>query len=73
MKWAVDKIINGIATIENIDTLEKKEISIKLLPTSTTEGTILRYENGKYIQDSFFEEKRKLNIEERFKRLRNNN
>ena len=28
MKWAVDKIINGIATIENIETLEKKEISI---------------------------------------------
>ena len=73
MKWAVDKIINGIATIENIKTLEKKEISIKLLPTSTTERTILRYENNKYIQDNCLEKERKLSIEERFKRLRNNN
>ena len=73
MKWAVDKIINGIATLEDIETLEKKEISTSLLPSSIHEGAILNYEDNKYTLDKIVEDERKLNIEERFKRLRNNN
>ena len=70
MKWAVDKIINDIATLENIETLEKKEISTSLLPTSIHEGAILKYEDNKYTLDRIIEEERKLSIEERFKKLR---
>ena len=51
MKWAVDKIINDIATLENIETLEKKEISTSLLPTSIHEGAILKYEDNKYTSE----------------------
>lgn len=73
MKWAIDKIIDNIAIIENINTLEKKEISIELLPSSISEGTILKYKNNTYQLDKNEEEIRRISIEERFKRLRNNN
>lgn len=72
MKWAIDKIINNIVIIENINTLEKKELDINLLPPSIHEGSILIYKNDNYILDIDEEEQRKKLIEERFKRLRNN-
>lgn len=72
MKWAVDKIINNIATIENINTLEKKEIDIAILPFSIHEGSILINKDGIYELELNEEERRRKLIEERFKRLRNN-
>lgn len=71
MKWAIDRIINDIVIIENIETLEKKEVSIELLPTSIHEGTILIYENEKYKLNESLEEQRRRIIEEKFKKLRN--
>lgn len=73
MKWAVDRIINDIVIIENIETLEKREVDITLLPSSIYEGSILVYQNNKYILDETEEEQRRRLIEEKFMRLRNNN
>lgn len=73
MKWTVDKIIDNIVVLENMETLEKVEIDVKLLPFSIHEGAILVDMNGEYIMDKTEEEKRRQLIEEKFRRLRNNN
>ena len=73
MKWAVDRIIDNIAVIENIKTLEKKEIDITTLTFSIYEGAILTYENNIYKLDETEEERRRRVILEKFNRLRNNN
>lgn len=73
MKWAIDRIIDNIVIIENIETGELKEVNIKILPFSIQEGTILIYKNNKYELNKTFEDKRRQMIEERFKRLRNKN
>lgn len=72
MKWAVDRIIDNIAVIENIKTLEKKEIDITLLHFSIYEGAILTYENNIYKLDETEEEIRRKIILEKFNKLRNN-
>lgn len=71
MMWAVDKIDEGIALLENTDTLEKKEVYTSLLPSSIHEGSILIYENDTYFLCLTEEEKRRQEIRERFSRLRN--
>ena len=73
MKYAVDRIINNIAILENIDTLETKEIALTTLPFSIYEGAILIYQDNNYILDKTEEEKRKRTILEKFNKLRNNN
>ena len=73
MKYAVDRIINNIAIIENIDTLETKEINITTLPFSIYEGAILTYLDNIYKLDETEEEKRRRIILEKFNKLRNNN
>ena len=73
MKWAVDRIEDNIAILENINTLEKKEVAISLLPSSIHEGSILIYQNNTYTADIFEEEMRRKLIEEKFRKLRNNN
>ena len=70
MKWAIDKIENSIATLENITTGEKKELSTFLLPPSIKEGTILVEKNNTYLKDPLEEETRRKEIELRFQRLR---
>lgn len=73
MKYAVDRIIDNIAIIENINTLEKKEIDITILPFSIYEGAILTYQDNIYKLDEPEEEKRRRIILEKFNKLRNNN
>ena len=72
MKWALDKIENNIALLENIETGEKKEVSTYILPSTIKEGAILFETNNTYQLDTSEEEKRKKEISERFKRLRSN-
>ena len=52
MKWAVDKIVNDIVVLENIKTLEKREVNITLLPSSIHDGSILSLENDCYVLDN---------------------
>ena len=70
MKWAIDKIENKIALLENIETSEKKEVSTNLLPQSIKEGSILIEENNTYHLDLSEEEKRRLEILRRFQKLK---
>lgn len=73
MKWAVDKIIDNMAVIENISTLEIREIDITTLSFSIYEGAILTYQNNCYKLDESEEERRRRIILEKFNKLRNNN
>lgn len=70
MKYAIDRIENNIAILENINTKEKKEISILNLPPNIHEGTILLETNNTYIIDTLEEITRTKLIEEKFKKLR---
>lgn len=72
MKWAVDRIIDNIAILENIDSLEKKEVDISLLPSSIKDGTILIFKDNTYIEDISEEEKRRREIYKKFMSLRSN-
>ena len=70
MKWAVDEIIDNIVVIENIDSGIKKEVDIRLLPSSIYEGAILSYDGKTFVLDESEEDKRRRIIMEKFKRLR---
>lgn len=71
MKWAVDYIIDNIVILENIETLERKEVDITLLPTGISDGSMVIYRDNKYILDDKEMDRRNL-IEEKFRRLRDN-
>lgn len=61
MKYAVDRIEDNIAVIENIETKEKKEINIKGMKLK--EGDIIVFIDGVYVVDV-------KSREERMKKLR---
>lgn len=58
----VDRIENNIAVCENRENGKMKEISLEDLPKEIKEGTILKWQNGKYEIDDSNE------IEERIRR-----
>lgn len=70
MKYAVDKIEENIVTLESLDTKEKKEILLEVLPSNIKEGTILTYENEVYKKDEVLEQQRKTSIQNKFNMLR---
>lgn len=72
MKFAVDRIEDNIAVLENIETNELMSVDVTLLPSSIHEGSILVFINNTYISDNAEEEIRRKMIEERFMKLRNN-
>lgn len=72
MKYALDRIEENIAILENIETGERRKISIQHLPSNIHEGTILKEKNNTYTIDIQEEEKRRKEIEEKFKKLRGN-
>ncbi|MCI8460483.1 MAG: DUF3006 family protein [Bacilli bacterium] len=69
MKYAVDEIIDEIAIIENIETEEKKEVSIKVLPKNIKEGNVV-VENITYKLDTKEEEIRRKIIKDKLERLK---
>lgn len=73
MNYAVDRIDENIATIENIINKEKKEVSLELLSKNVKEGSIITLEGGTYILNSNEEEARRKIIEEKLNRLKNLN
>ena len=70
MKYTVDRIENDIVVLETFDTLEMVNVKKDLLPTNIHEGSILYYENNKYILDEQEEIERRKKIEERFNQLK---
>ena len=72
MKYALDRIEENIAILENIETGERRKISIQHLPPNIHEGTILKEKNNTYTIDIQEEEKRRKLIEDKFKKLRGN-
>ena len=70
MKYAVDKIEENIVTLESLDTKEKKEVLLEVLPSNIKEGTILTYENKVYKKDEVLEQQRKTSIQNKFNMLR---
>ncbi len=73
MIYIVDKIENDIAVLENKDTREIINVNISCLPSLIKEGSILKYDGSKYYIDNELEMKRRQDLLERFKRLRNKN
>ena len=71
MKYAVDRIIDDIVVLENIETKEKKEVNIANVPKTIKEKNILIYINGKYIIDKEEEKIRTLRIIEKLNKLKN--
>ena len=73
MKYAIDRIIESVAILENIEDGTKIEVSINLLPTAIHDGSIIAYKDGLYLLDETEEERRRHLISEKFNRLKNNN
>ena len=71
MKYIVDRIEDNIVVLENQDTKEIINIDISLLPKKIKEGNILIYKNNSYYIDKEAEIKRRKEILEKFKKLRN--
>lgn len=70
MKYAIDRIENNIAILENIETKEKINISTSLLPSNIKEGNILLYKDNIYILDETEEETRRTRIMDKFNKLK---
>lgn len=69
MRYVVDRIIDNIAVLENIDNKEKKEVEIDLLPKQIKDGTILLLDNNNYIIDSVYETNRREILRNKLNRL----
>lgn len=72
MKFAIDRIEENIAILENLETKEKLEVSLNSLPDDIKDGSILIYNNNEYILDNNEEEKRRTSIKDKFNRLKKN-
>ena len=59
--FSIDRFEENYAVCENLKTGEFINVPTNLLPTNSSEGSILKFENGKYVLD---EEKTKLAREE---------
>lgn len=70
MKYAIDKIENNVALLENIKDGSKKEIDIKMLPLNAKETDILSYDGKVYLVDNNEKEKRIKIIREKMEKLR---
>ena len=70
MKFAVDKIDNGVVLLENIKDNSKVEVSLDKLPLDIKETDILVYKNNKYEKDDNEKEERLRLIEEKMNKLR---
>ncbi len=71
MKYAVDRIEENIAVLENLETKEKKEVELSTLPANIHEQAILLYENNSYIMSEREELSRKALLQEKMQRLKN--
>ena len=73
MKYAVDKIIDNIATLENVETGEIIDVDISELPEYVKETDMLVLEDGIYKKDEQLKKSRLDLIREKMERLKNGN
>ena len=69
MKYAVDSIVDDIAVLEELETKEKKEVSLEMLPEEIQEGNILIYQDNEYYINREYEATRRETLEEKLERL----
>ena len=70
MKYVVDRIEEGKAVLEEINTKDKKIIDVREIPT-IMEGDILYYSDDIYIIDATEKEKRKSELREELNLIKN--
>lgn len=70
MKYAIDRIENNVAILEDINTKEKKEVPISELPKNIKEGNILEYIDYTFKLDNVEETLRRERIINKFNRLK---
>ena len=70
MMYSVDKIENGIATIENLLTKELINVKLKDLPNNVKEKDTLMYDGNSYIWAQPLKEKRVRMLKDKMELLR---
>ncbi len=70
MKYVVDRIEEGKAVLEEIDTKKKRILDVREFPT-IMEGDVLYYREGTYIIDAKDKEKRKSELREELNLIKN--
>lgn len=70
MKYAVDSIVDDIAVLEELETKEKKEVNLEMLPEEIQEGNILVYQDNEYYINREYEAVRRETLEEKLERLK---
>lgn len=73
MKWAIDRIENNLAILENIKTKEKKEVELNYLPPNIEEKNIVNISNNIYLLDKEEEILREKLIKDKFDKLKKDN
>lgn len=71
MKYAVDRIENNMAVLENIETGEIMEVKLKKLPKGVLEKDIVDFVDGKYCLNQQAKDKRIADLRARLERLKN--
>lgn len=69
MKYVIDKIIDNVAVLESLSDKTKIEVDILNLPKDIRDGTIVLFDNGKYIHDVGLEDERRKLLKSRLNRL----
>ena len=70
MKHVVDRIIENIVVLENVESREMIEVSIELVPEGVKDGSILTFSEGFYQFDIDEETSRRESIREKMERLK---
>ncbi len=70
MMYSVDKVENGIATIENLLTKELINVKLKDLPNNVKEKDMLIYDGNSYMLDESLKEKRTRMLKDKMELLR---
>lgn len=73
MKYAVDKIENEVATLENIMDGSKINILVNDIPFNIRESDILVFNGENYIKDDSAKNKRLKEIRDKMSKLKNKN
>ena len=71
MKFAVDRIEKNIVICQNLKTEEIYEFNLDSMPDDIEEGAIIKYIHNKFMLDKRAYNKRKKEIEEKMKKLKN--